>query len=316
MPNTDRELLKSFVDAAEDLLAHAGSTDDAFGVLTDEEKPLIENLRRESEAAKHHIASTPDTGSDGAAELFAGTLDKLDDLCNFWRQHPERSASRCVDDVTALRATTSTPSPPVPDTGGVEGLDIDNPNAMHWAQVFMQTFSGFTVGAETVDESLMVSWFANAIESGRRAGHKAGASGSGEAAIDPTLTTKYETPEQFVREVIGLYHEYRDEHGRDREGAILAVAREVEEANVSIVPQNPTSGSDGLREDKLIAAFQFASDTLNDHGLSVLMRGGYRAFIKWYERANSGMGGVDESELVALAAALGDTNQTPEGSAE
>lgn len=57
---------------------------------------------------------------DGAAEAFAamfdGTMQELDDLCNFWRQRPERSASRCVDDVEALvealKAPAATSLPP------------------------------------------------------------------------------------------------------------------------------------------------------------------------------------------------------------
>lgn len=120
MPNTDREMLKSFVDAAEDLLAHAGSTDDAFGVLTDEEKPLIENLRRESEAAKHHIASTPDTGSDGAAERFP----KVEGRCPACGSDGTLFLANggyvtcgwieCPDPLATI--PTPTPSPPTPDS--------------------------------------------------------------------------------------------------------------------------------------------------------------------------------------------------------
>jgi hypothetical protein len=53
---------------------------------------------------------------------------------------------------------------------------LDTDDAMLWAEEFVRIFTGQTVGGEhgeisrAVDVGLMVSWFANAIETGKRFG--------------------------------------------------------------------------------------------------------------------------------------------------
>lgn len=46
-------------------------------------------------------------------------------------------------------------------------------DAQEWARAFLERFDLELIGGETVDEGLLISWFANAIERGRDAGAKA-----------------------------------------------------------------------------------------------------------------------------------------------
>lgn len=57
---------------------------------------------------------------------------------------------------------------------------LDTTDAMAWAEEFCRLFDGWQVWAggpddrpQVVDESLMITWFANAIETGRREGAQA-----------------------------------------------------------------------------------------------------------------------------------------------
>ena len=54
-------------------------------------------------------------------------------------------------------------------------------NARRWAQDFIERWKGYTVGDSTVDEGLMIAWFANAIMCGFDNGYRKSAT----SEIDP-----------------------------------------------------------------------------------------------------------------------------------
>jgi len=60
------------------------------------------------------------------------------------------------------------------EVGGVDHYEanrelLQTADAGNWASEFLRMFRGNNVGGETVDEGLMIGWFANAIEVGRSA---------------------------------------------------------------------------------------------------------------------------------------------------
>lgn len=67
-----------------------------------------------------------------------------------------------------MTSTPPTPRPPV------EHTLLGSTDASTWAAEFCRIFQGRTIGGPIVtgevDESVMVTWFANAIETGRNAG--------------------------------------------------------------------------------------------------------------------------------------------------
>lgn len=48
----------------------------------------------------------------------------------------------------------------------------ESTDAQRWAREFVELFDTFPVGGAAVDEGLMISWFANAIEAGRSASQR------------------------------------------------------------------------------------------------------------------------------------------------
>lgn len=117
MPNTDREHLEAIVAAGDNIVQTGGDG-----------QPMISysDLTAAVEAAKHHIASTPDTGAlCVAGELsVSGDVISVDgeplsisiynELPSTFREDEEYHAD--FGRVTVSIATTPTPSPPIPDS--------------------------------------------------------------------------------------------------------------------------------------------------------------------------------------------------------
>lgn len=61
--------------------------------------------------------------------------------------------------------------PDLPVNGDLEDL-LATTDGMTWAAKFVEQFKGLVVDGTVIDEGLMVTWFANAIETGRRAGEE------------------------------------------------------------------------------------------------------------------------------------------------
>jgi hypothetical protein len=64
-----------------------------------------------------------------------------------------------------------TSTPPSHQPTAKKGL-LGTTDAEIWAAEFVRIFNGASIGAGLVDEGTMLTWFANAIETGRDAGRK------------------------------------------------------------------------------------------------------------------------------------------------